>query len=206
MTRRSISDKNARYLLGALARLEDLDAYEQRAVEELRQGGKTKRSVKVARKERTTKRETKKERTQKLRAALIARSGGACEVRAECLGATGCDTQHALGRKGLPDGPHNCLWSCRPCHRWLTGPAEETPEAFRVQALAFGRLGHLDAAGVLLKKAEWAAAKIEARAGLASARMEEAVASAGLTGAGRSVAEARLEGAVLESRLNGGGP
>ena len=73
-----------------------------------------------------------------VRAALVERSGGWCEIaRPGCTGA-GVDpshriTQKAGGRHGEAKQRHdrlsNVLWACRACHTWVTGEPKAANEA-----------------------------------------------------------------------------
>jgi hypothetical protein len=72
---------------------------------------------------------------------IFLRSIGYCEAKCcpECTGVGG-DAHEKLPRAqgGNPHAPSNCLWICRPCHRWIHAhPAE----SYRLGLLARRREG-----------------------------------------------------------------
>lgn len=101
-----------------------------------------------------------------VRAVLLARSAGWCEMRLTgCLG-RGSEAAHRLARKAggrkragraANDRPSNALWSCRACHAWSEAqPASsyelglmlrEGQEPTQVPVLYRGRLVWLDDLG-----------------------------------------------------------
>lgn len=61
-----------------------------------------------------------------VRKAVRERSGGVCEVRKRCDGATAAEMAHITGRKQISHRTtaEDLLDSCIDCHRWLDGTVE----------------------------------------------------------------------------------
>ncbi len=174
-----ISRKAALFLQALVADKEktgDWRSEGQRHVDELRAAlSKSKRLTERKRpalKAKAAAKKTKAQRGRDLKTALIERSDASCELcgHATCMSQRRFDTHHALGRKGLVDGEHNCLFLCEFCHGAVTNPGDDAPGWFMRQALVFRGLGHRHTATELEKKADFAQAKINARAALSQQR------------------------------------
>lgn len=124
---------------------------------------KPKRAVKAAATRRTQKRLSKKEETAAIRAAVMKRADGRCELCGHIPAAfEPLEMHHALGRVRAKQAEGNCLGICRTCHWDITNAR---PGWLQKQADVFRRLGHLGTAWRLESRAEF----VEAKAALSAA-------------------------------------
>lgn len=120
----------------------------------MKPGGPLKRYVPLARKAFKPKRRQPAV-PDDVRALLLERSGGWCEIRLEGCQGRGVDPSHrkgskAGGRKGAAKQAHdvasNALWACRSCHNDITSASGERLEFARDTGLLV--LEHEDPAEV----------------------------------------------------------
>lgn len=147
-----ISLKTARALLEMLGEHPWSDNQQAvlRAGEELRAAMAPKRSKAVSgptrRQARETKRLTKKEETAAIRAEVLRRAEGICEL---CESAGADDLHHAFGRVRQRQSVSNTLAVCRPCHRALTNNVGGAAHWLDLQAMRFRNLGYAETARLL---------------------------------------------------------
>jgi hypothetical protein len=156
MSRVSISRKSARALVDEFP---GGGAYD-RAMAELRAAlSKTRRLSEKRRpalKAKAAKKRGKGEETKEIRAAIVARSGGHCEI-CRCPGS---EMHHALGRK-VQQSVANCAWLCRTCHADISHNRPSALAWFTEQAQLFESLCYPATADALSMKAATARAKSE---------------------------------------------
>lgn len=158
MRRISISLKTARAIVRALDEAGEFLA--ATVAEELRAAMKPKPAVKSAERRRSAKRATKKEETADIRAAVMERAGGACEIcGAHETNLSPLELHHALGRVRARQAAENCLASCRSCHRNITENRPSADVVLLNQAAVFGRLGLHGTVGLLLKRRDFVLAR-----------------------------------------------
>ncbi len=143
--------------------LQSVDGAPARSMNELLIGLQKRVPSSVKRAEKEAKKKTKKAETADIRAAVMERAGGSCEIcGAHETNLSPLELHHALGRAKATQRDGNCLGICRTCHRNMTDNRPSAAGVFRIQAEVFGRLGLHGTAGLLLKRAEF----VESRAAL----------------------------------------
>ncbi len=145
MSRVSISARAAKLLLGvADGLLEEglvLHSYEVDAINELRSALAPKKVKPWAttKKIKAAKKKTKREETAEIRARVMARAGGVCEI---CeYTPVSLDLHHGFGRVRVRQSVENTLAICRNCHQLLTNNDPSGEYWWTRVADAFAHLG-----------------------------------------------------------------
>lgn len=101
-------------------------------------------------------RRTKGAETKEIRAWVMARAGGRCEM---CRTRTPTDMHHAFGRVRVRQATNNCLALCRDCHHQLTKNLPDAESAWLTVGDIFDRLDLFVEAAKAKGNAEYAKAK-----------------------------------------------
>jgi hypothetical protein len=155
MTRISISRKNAEAIYRYLNA--ETTAIWMPAFHELRAALQPRAKSSAVRKTEK-KRRTKGAETKAIRAAVMERAGGACEV---CGGAGPLDLHHAFGRIRVPQAKSNCVALCRRCHDELTRNYPTAAHWWGLMSMLFARLGLGEESHRALRQAHYSEAKAE---------------------------------------------
>jgi 5-methylcytosine-specific restriction endonuclease McrA len=130
---------------------------------ELRAALKPKRSVVAARARKASKRRTKKEETAEIRAAVMARADGVCEM---CSTARPLQLHHAFGRVRVRQATSNCLGICDCCHHDLTNNEGGAAHCWEKVGDTFASLCEHESAGRAWRNQAYAESKDELSAGV----------------------------------------
>lgn len=162
-----ISLKTAQWLLETMERVSEAtgpgigftrDAAS--VLSDLRAAMTPKKSVKLAKARKETKKKTKRAETSEIREAVMSRAGGQCEMcGAHETNLNRLEMHHALGRVRAQQSVENCLALCGPCHRDITDNRPSAVDVLQGQASKFGQLGLHATAKLLLKRRDFVLAR-----------------------------------------------
>lgn len=139
---------------------------EERFADELRAALKPKKAVVGARRVKRAKKATKGAQTKAIRAEVMARADGTCEL---CAEAVPTEMHHVFGKARVPQSVSNCMALCMWCHRSLTDNARGAVQSWGLVARVLKRLGYEAEAQRAWKQKEYCQGKAELSAGLAVA-------------------------------------
>jgi hypothetical protein len=160
-----ISKRSARWLLGLVEQLGGGEA--ERVAADLKHALRLRPGLKVAKKERETKRTARNRGTAAIHEAVMARAQGACEA---CQAQAGrrLEMDHFFGRVRAEQSDATCWAICPPCHRQKTENSPSAAHWLEEFIRHAERHGFDDEAALAARRLESGALMIEA---IASAEM-----------------------------------
>lgn len=156
-----ISAKAARALLSMNSPDNLTDPLERRALEEVKAALRPRYKPKSGAQRKREKKALLRAESEAMRAAVLKRSGGMCEVcRAvdgyECAAS---EIHHVLGRARAVETEATCLSVCRACHRDITENKPSAAHWLAIQGFIFEGWGHTETSKALRRSLARAEAK-----------------------------------------------